>query len=142
MAGLWTYLFVLSKVLELFDTAFIVLRKQKPIFLHVYHHISVMWMCFYSYIGLSSSCRLFMVMNFTVHSVMYTYYTLKALRVRVPRAFAMLTTSLQLLQMALGGGITWLVYDYKVRGVSCSVSYEQNRLNALIYFSYFCLFAR
>ena len=83
-----------------------------------------------------------MVMNFTVHSVMYTYYTLKALRVRVPRAFAMLTTSLQLLQMALGGGITWLVYDYKVRGVSCSVSYEQNRLNALIYFSYFCLFAR
>ena len=130
------------QVPELGDTVFIVLRKQKLIFLHVYHHISVMWMCFYSYIGLSSSCRLFMVMNFTVHSVMYTYYTLKALRVRVPRSLAMLTTSLQLLQMVLGGLVTCLVYHYKLSGVSCNVSYEQNRVSFLIYFSYFCLFAR
>ena len=142
VAGLWTYLFVLSKVMELFDTAFIVLRKQKLIFLHVYHHISVMWMCFYSYIGLSSSCRLFMVMNYSVHSVMYTYYTLKAMRVKVPRVMAMVTTSLQLLQMVLGGVITTLVYSYKTRGVTCGVTYEQNRFSALIYFSYFCLFAR
>ena len=142
VAGLWTYLFVLSKVMELFDTAFIVLRKQKLIFLHVYHHITVMWMCFYCYIGLSSSCRLFMVMNYTVHSIMYTYYTLKAMRVKVPRVFAMITTSLQLIQMVLGGVITFMVYNYKVNGISCAVSYQQNRFSALIYFSYFWLFAR
>ena len=142
VAGLWTYLFVLSKVMELFDTAFIVLRKQKLIFLHWYHHVTVMWMCFYSYIDVSASCRLFMVMNYTVHSVMYTYYTMKAMKVRVPRALAMLTTSLQLLQMVLGGLITGLVHHYKVSGVSCAVSWEQNRVSFLIYFSYFCLFAR
>ena len=134
--------FVLSKVPELGDTIFIVLRKQKLIFLHWYHHISTMWICFYSYVLLSSSCRLYVVMNYTVHSVMYTYYTMKAMKVRVPRALAMLTTSMQLLQMVLGGLITCLVHHYKVNGVSCAVSYEQNRVSFLIYFSYFCLFAR
>merc|ERR1719445_1675738 len=83
-----------------------------------------------------------MVMNYSVHSVMYTYYTLKAMRVKVPRVMAMVTTSLQLLQMVLGGVITALVYSYKTRGVTCGVTYEQNRFSALIYFSYFCLFAR
>jgi elongation of very long chain fatty acids protein 6 len=39
--GCWSWLFILSKVPELFDTAFIVLRKQKLIFLHWYHHATV-----------------------------------------------------------------------------------------------------
>ena len=40
--GFWGFLFVLSKVVELGDTAFIVLRKQKLIFLHWWHHATVM----------------------------------------------------------------------------------------------------
>lgn len=37
----WYTLFVLSKLLELFDTAFIVLRKQKLITLHCKFHYSI-----------------------------------------------------------------------------------------------------
>lgn len=42
MAGFWATMFVLSKVPELGDTIFIVLRKQPLIFLHWYHHATVL----------------------------------------------------------------------------------------------------
>jgi len=142
VAGFWTYLFVLSKVMELFDTAFIVLRKQNLIFLHWYHHITVMWISFYSYISLSSSCRLFMVMNYSVHSIMYTYYTLRAMRIKVPKVFAILTTSLQIIQMVFGLAITLTVLHYKQTGIGCNVGDEQNKFSLFIYLSYFMLFAR
>ena len=141
VAGLWTYLFVLSKVMELFDTAFIVLRKQKLIFLHWYHHVTVMWMCFYSYIDVSASCRLFMVMNYTVHSVMYTYYTMKAMKVVVPRVVAKMITTIQMIQFVLAGLVTCLVLHYQLMGVPCAVSYQQNMLSLLNAFIYLCLFA-
>ena len=128
--------------MELFDTAFIVLRKQKLIFLHWYHHITVMWMSFFSYIDVSSSCRLFMVMNFSVHSMMYTYYTLRAMRIQVPKMFAVMTTSLQIIQMVFGLLITLTVIQYKQNGLGCSVSDEQNKISFFIYTSYFILFAR
>lgn len=45
----YAYAFVLSKVPELGDTIFIVLRKQPLIFLHWYHHITVLLYSWYSY---------------------------------------------------------------------------------------------
>ena len=43
------FMFPFSKLPELFDTVFIVLRKQKLSFLHVYHHVSIFIYCWYSY---------------------------------------------------------------------------------------------
>jgi len=142
VTAFWTWLFVLSKLPELGDTAFIVLRKQKLIFLHWYHHLSVLIYVFYTMSEFTSSARWFMVMNFFVHALMYSYYTLRALRIRVPPGVAPLITSLQLLQMAVGCTINFLSYNYKSKGIECSQSYGHLTFGFFIYASYFVLFAK
>jgi GNS1/SUR4 family. len=41
----WCYLFYASKYYEFFDTLFLVLKKKPLSFLHVYHHASVVLIC-------------------------------------------------------------------------------------------------
>lgn len=64
--GLWAWWFVASKLVELGDTAFIVLRKQKLIVLHLWHHVTVTLYCFYSFPHVFGPARWFYAMNFSV----------------------------------------------------------------------------
>lgn len=137
----WAYMFVISKVYELGDTVFIVLRKQPLIFLHWYHHISVMIYVWYSYTDHTAPGRWFMVMNYTVHSFMYTYYTVRALQIRVPRWISIFITSIQILQMLVGMIINLSSYIVKSRGGFCQQSVENMRYSLVMYASYFLLFA-
>nr|XP_044623325.1 elongation of very long chain fatty acids protein 6 isoform X1 [Equus asinus]XP_044623326.1 elongation of very long chain fatty acids protein 6 isoform X1 [Equus asinus] len=95
----WAYAFVLSKAPELGDTIFIILRKQKLIFLHWYHHITVLLYSWYSYKDMVAGGGWFMTMNFSVHALMYSYYALRAAGFRVSRKFAMFITLSQITQM-------------------------------------------
>lgn len=135
---------MLSKLPELGDTIFIVLRKQPLIFLHWYHHITVLIYSWFSYTEYTSSARWFIVMNYCVHSVMYSYYALKAARFNPPRFIAMIITSLQLTQMIIGCAINvWAHGFLKTHGPqSCNISQTNINLSIAMYFSYFVLFAR
>ncbi len=101
----WTFLFTISKVYELGDTIFIILRKQPLIFLHWYHHVTVLIYTWYSYPEHLGPGRWFIMMNYTVHSVMYSYYTLRALRISVPKFVAMTITTMQILQVIVFSSI-------------------------------------
>merc|ERR1712080_75321 len=90
----------------------------------------------------TSCARWFMVMNYFVHSLMYTYFALKAMRVRVPKAAAMGITSLQLIQMVVGCYINYIAFQFKESGRECSVSDSNLMYSSLMYTSYFVLFAR
>lgn len=144
VCGFWTWLFVLSKLPELGDTIFIVLRKQPLIFLHWYHHITVLIYSWFSYTEYTSSARWFIVMNYCVHSVMYSYYALRAARYHPPRFISMLITSLQLTQMIIGCAINvWAQGFLRAHGPqSCNISQTNINLSIAMYFSYFVLFAR
>eukprot|EP00096_Caligus_rogercresseyi_P008951 TRINITY_DN2941_c0_g1_i4.p1 TRINITY_DN2941_c0_g1~~TRINITY_DN2941_c0_g1_i4.p1 ORF type:complete len:329 (+),score=65.82 TRINITY_DN2941_c0_g1_i4:280-1266(+) len=142
VSGFWSLMFVISKVPELGDTLFIVLRKQRLIFLHWYHHVTVLLYSWYSYSEYTAVARWFIVMNYLVHSLMYSYYAFKALKFRVPRQISMTITFLQLLQMVVGCFINIWTYQIKLSGQSCQVSYENIKFSLLMYGSYFLLFAK
>jgi elongation of very long chain fatty acids protein 6 len=142
VSGFWTWLFTLSKMPELGDTVFIVLRKQQLIFLHWYHHLTVLIYVFFCFSQFTSCARWFMVMNYFVHSLMYTYFALRAMRVRVPKFLAMMITSLQLIQMVVGFAVNYMAYYYKSNGRDCSVSDHNLMYGSIMYGSYFVLFAR
>lgn len=139
--GMWVMLFVYSKVLELVDTAFLVLRKRRVLFLHWYHHVSVLLFCWHSYATESSSGLYFVAMNYSVHAVMYGYYFLSALRMW-PRALpAQIITVAQITQMIVGVVVcsSTLVY-YALGNEDCSVQRENVVAGIVMYGSYLYLF--
>ena len=84
--------------------------------------------------------------------VLNTYF-----RVRVPRAVAMVITSLQLLQMVVGCFVNYTAFTFKLKGetcvtvfieticdsgMKCGVSETNLKLSLLMYSSYFVLFAK
>ncbi|XP_025110181.1 elongation of very long chain fatty acids protein 4-like [Pomacea canaliculata] len=76
------WLFVFSKILEMADTVFFILRKKfnQVTFLHVYHHSSMFvfsWVVFKYVPG--GQFLVYPLFNSFVHIIMYTYYALAAM---------------------------------------------------------------
>lgn len=138
--GIWTFMFAFSKLPELVDTAFIVLRKQKLSFLHVYHHISVMIYCWYSYQNPMSTGIWFGTVNYAVHAIMYLYYAIRASGRRLPRWIARTITTIQISQMFLGLAINYLAGYSLWVGKSCQTNWWNISLSLGMYVSYIILF--
>ena len=137
----WAFMFAMSKVYELGDTIFIVLRKQQLIFLHWYHHILTLIYTWYSIPHHLAMGRWFITMNYTIHSLMYTYYAFKAMRFYIPKWVSMVITTLQIMQMIVGTAVNILAWQVKSSGRYCSVSYTNIQVSFLMYSSYMILFS-
>uniref|UniRef100_A0A0R3S134 Elongation of very long chain fatty acids protein n=1 Tax=Elaeophora elaphi TaxID=1147741 RepID=A0A0R3S134_9BILA len=140
VTGFWTEMFALSKVAEFGDTVFIVLRKRPLLFLHWYHHVTVLVYTWHAYKDHTASGRWFIWMNYTVHAFMYTYYALRAMRKRLPKMAAMMVTILQILQMVGGVFIGINILRIKLSGRDCQQTWSNLYFSFTIYFSYFLLF--
>lgn len=137
-SGLWTILFILSKIPELGDTVFIVLRKSKLIFLHWYHHITVLLFCWHSLMSQSSAGLYFIAMNYSVHATMYFYYFLAACGIKV--WWAKYVTIFQISQMVVGILVNIMVTYYGSQQLDCDVSRSNYTAGLGMYASYFVLF--
>ncbi|XP_050440913.1 elongation of very long chain fatty acids protein 4-like [Adelges cooleyi] len=77
-----SWFFFLSKVIDLLDTIFFVLRKKQSqvSFLHVYHHVNMVITC-WAYLRFIKGEQLIFggIINSFIHTVMYSYYFLSAL---------------------------------------------------------------
>ncbi|KAF7493473.1 Elongation of very long chain fatty acids protein 6 [Sarcoptes scabiei] len=139
---LWYWLFVWSKVYELGDTIFIILRKQKLIFLHWIHHVLTLTYAFFVIGEAPGTARWMVSMNFTIHAAMYSYYFLKSLQFRISRTIAMTITISQITQMIFGLYINYKAYFIRNSGESCDTSFSASICGLLIYLIFFLLFIK
>ena len=139
--GLWVQLFVLSKFPELIDTFFIVIHKKKLIFLHWYHHVTVLLYCWHSYVTTSPSGLFFVAMNYSVHAIMYGYYFLMAMKMKPKWFNPIIVTVAQISQMFVGVAVTLIAaYYYKYEENDCQIQKENNVAAFIMYVSYLFLF--
>jgi len=140
-AELWTILFVLSKFAELFDTFFIVVHKKPLIFLHWYHHISVLLFCWVAFQEKTPSSMFFGPINACVHSIMYFYYFLMAIK-KKPKWFnAIWLTVGQIVQMVVGTTMSVLSMYFYMTDESCSLKKGSLISSIFLYGSYLYLFS-
>jgi elongation of very long chain fatty acids protein 6 len=138
--GLWVQFFVLSKFPELIDTFFIVIHKKPLIFLHWYHHITVLLYCWHSYVTKSPPGIFFGVMNYSVHASMYGYYFLMAMRWRPKWFNPVIITAFQISQMIVGVAVTLVSFYYYKTDPTCGIEAENSTAAFIMYGSYLFLF--
>ncbi|KHN79186.1 Putative fatty acid elongation protein 3 [Toxocara canis] len=101
VAGYWTFLWVVSKIPELIDTIFIVLRKRPLMLMHWYHHACTGYFSFVAYASGNAFMIWIVWLNFFIHSFMYSYYMLRSMRIRVPPQVAQIITGAQIVQFLI-----------------------------------------
>ncbi|KAL4944442.1 hypothetical protein BDV06DRAFT_187331 [Aspergillus oleicola] len=99
------WIFYLSKFYEVLDTAIILAKGKKSSTLQTYHHAGAM-MCMWAGIRyIAPPIWIFTLVNSAIHAMMYTYYTLTALRIPVPGIVKRSLTTMQITQFVLGSGM-------------------------------------
>lgn len=143
--GMWVTLFMLSKFVELFDTLFIVIHKKPLIFLHYYHHITVLLYSWYAYITRTPSSIIFMAVNCSVHAMMYGYYFLMTIKMKPKWMNPVFITLAQLVQMVVGVIVT-IMSTYYLATASEENPCDLDRKSLLpcfaMYGTYFLLFLK
>ena len=140
--ALWSLLYLLSKIVEFGDTAFVILRKSPLQFLHWYHHITVLLYTWYAATLHAHSIGYFFgAMNYSVHVVMYSYFAIKAFGFHVPSKVALMVTILQISQMFGGLYINYISYKLFRSGRNdCWFNWNMLYSGIAIYGSYAILF--
>lgn len=116
----WSYLFALSKYIELIDTLWLIMKRRKVMFLHWFHHATVLLFTWFAEYNRLSVGVVFILVNAFVHTLMYFYYGVMAMKYKVPNWIAQVITVIQITQMFVGIGVNgywiWLYFN----GLQCA----------------------
>ncbi|KAL4130707.1 hypothetical protein QTP88_008105 [Uroleucon formosanum] len=102
-----SWYFAISKIIDLLDTVFFVLKKKQThiSFLHVYHHVNMVITCFVHLRFIKSeNAAVGTIINSFIHVVMYSYYFLAALGPSVQKHlwWKKYLTRIQIIQFIFG----------------------------------------
>jgi len=143
--GIYAFAFIVSKNFDLVDTMWLVAGQRNIIFLHWYHHASVVLYCLQTATSMAAITSLHGIMNYFVHSLMYTYYFFSQLKHDCPvfsylYPYRSILTILQTLQMFIGFGA--IIYVY-ILGDECPASHSETiNYGMIVYSSYALLFVK
>ncbi|KAK4505114.1 hypothetical protein PRZ48_003077 [Zasmidium cellare] len=114
----WGWVFYVSKFYEVLDTLIILAKGKRSATLQTYHHAGAM-LCMWAGIRyMSPPIWMFVFINSFIHALMYTYFTLSAVGVKVPNRLKRLLTTLQIAQFVWGASFAaahlFVQYDIPV----------------------------
>jgi hypothetical protein len=102
------WIFYLSKFYEVLDTVIILAKGKQSSTLQTYHHAGAM-MCMWAGIRyMAPPIWIFCFVNSFIHALMYTYYTVTAFQIRVPKFIKQTLTTMQITQFLVGGSYAML----------------------------------
>jgi len=138
-------LFCLSKIPELGDTVFLILKRRDVRLLQWYHHTTVMLFCWLALATEYIPGIWFAVTNYFVHSIMYMYFflmTFKGWHQKILKTIAPFITIIQTTQMVWGLFINGIaVVSYFTTG-ACQIQSITVYCAVVMYASYFWLFSK
>ncbi|CDO53111.1 hypothetical protein DV451_000393 [Geotrichum candidum] len=131
------YYFYLSKFYEVFDTIIILAKGRQSSLLQTYHHAGAMLSMWAGVRYASPPIWIFVVFNSLIHTIMYFYYTISALKVPVPRILKRALTTAQICQFVFGGSFAlmhgFINYFNATSGEYCSCLDTPGKLFALAF---------
>mmetsp|Transcript_29044 Transcript_29044/g.66510 ORF Transcript_29044/g.66510 Transcript_29044/m.66510 type:complete len:182 (-) Transcript_29044:92-637(-) len=134
------------KYLNCLTLFFLVVHKKPVIFLHWYHHITVLLYCWHSYATKAPAGVFFAVMNYAVHAIMYGYYYLTCRKIKPSWMNPMLITCAQISQMIVGVTVQVISFYYyqttKSLSTECSIQKQNVIAGSIMYGSYLFLFVQ
>jgi len=121
----WSYVFYLSKFYELIDSFLLVLKKKPLIFLHVFHHFVMPFVC---WAGLEGKWCMALwtsaFWNSLVHILMYYYYAVST--IGYSPWWKKHLTGLQIYQFVSGVFYTAIYFYYYFKDLTISLSFTNS----------------
>ncbi|KAI1705814.1 GNS1/SUR4 family domain-containing protein [Ditylenchus destructor] len=143
VCGYWAFLWIVSKIPELIDTIFIVLRKRPLMFMHWYHHVVTGYYAYVNFYEDNAYMIWTVYMNYFIHALMYAYYAARAIGIRIPPNFAQLLTAAQIIQFTIAHVIMGHVLVlWSTTNDTYAVSFRGFLIGAIMEVSYLLLWFR
>ncbi|SJX60190.1 related to SUR4-elongase, involved in fatty acid and sphingolipid biosynthesis [Sporisorium reilianum f. sp. reilianum] len=113
--GVFTWLFYCSKYYEIIDSVILILKGKPVSNLQSYHHAGAILCMWAAYRYSASAVFIFLLFNSLVHTLMYTYYSMTAMKLPFTGGLKRSMTTIQITQLVVGINLAaaylWLKYD-------------------------------